>query len=699
MKKEVIQREIPLIKIRNIGMTAHIDAGKTTTTERILYYTGKIHKIGEVDEGTATMDWMEQEQERGITITSAATTCFWHDFCINIIDTPGHVDFTAEVERTFRVLDGIIAIFCGVGGVQPQSETVWHQADRYSIPRLAYINKMDRLGADFFQVVEEIQKKLNKNALPLQLPWGKEDKFKGIIDLLKMKGLIWQEESYGSNYQEVEIPPPLREVSLHYRELLLEKVVENNEVLLEKYLEKRPITEEEIKGEIRKQVLQFQLIPIFCGASLKNKGVQPLLDAVIDYLPSPLEKPPIKGISPEGKEISRTPKDTEPFSALVFKIASDTYVGKLIFFRLYSGKVSQGMMIYNASKKCKERVNRLFRMHANRKEEIKAGFSGEILAAAGLEKATTGDTLCEKHHPIILETIHFPEPVISVAVEPKTKAEQGRLAKTIQKLAEEDPTFKTRFNEETGQYIISGMGELHLEVLLRRMKDEFKVEVNTGQPEVAYKETIKKEAVGEGLFAKQIGGQLHQGHIFLKLIPAERGKGFKFVNKVKKIIPPEYIGDIEEGIKEGMNAGPIASYPLIDLVVVLFDGSYQKETASNLAFKIATSLAFQNALKKANPVLMEPIMKIEIITPKEFLGECLGDFQARRGQVNSLEAKNNVQIIRGLVPLKEMFEYATSLRSLTQGRGSYNMEYFSYQEVPPEMAEEIIIKQGGMKIF
>ncbi|MFH1613005.1 MAG: elongation factor G [bacterium] len=699
MKQEIIKREIPLEMVRNIGFSAHIDAGKTTTTERILYYTGKINKIGEVDEGTTTMDWMEQEQERGITITLAAITCFWKNFCINIIDTPGHVDFTAEVERAFRILDGVVVIFCGVGGVEPQSETVWHQADKYNIPRMIYVNKIDRMGADFYEVLKSIQKKLNKNALAVQIPIGNESNFKGVVDLIKMKSLIWIDDK-GLNYKEEEISQDLIEIAYYHRDILLEKIVENNDILMEKYLEKKPIDEKEIKAEIRRMTLFYKIIPVFCGSSLQNKGVQPLIDGVVDYLPSPLDKPFVVGELFNGEKEERKPDDANSFSAVVFKVITDPYMGKLSFFRIYSGTLKVGSIVYNATQRCKERIGKILRMHANKKEEIKIGFTGDILSTVGLEKTTTGDTLCDLNIPIVLDVIHFPEPVISVAIEPKTKSDEKKIDESLLKLANEDPTFKVQFNEETSQCIISGMGELHLEILIDRLKREFKIGVNIGKPEVSYRETIQKEAVADGVFMKQIGDKTHFAQVSLKIIPAARGEGFKFVNKSKKgVIPSEYLIDIEEGIKEGMNIGIIASYPLIDIIAVLVDGVYRKEDASNLSFKMASLMAFHEALKKANPILMEPIMKIEINIPQEFIGECLGDFNSRRGKIDSLEAKNNFQIIKGTVPLKEIFSYATPLRSITQGRGSYNMEYFCYERIPQNLANEIISKQGGYNFF
>lgn len=699
MKQEIIKRKIPLEMVRNIGLSAHIDAGKTTTTERILYYTGKISKIGEVDEGTTTMDWMEQEQERGITITLAAITCFWKNFCINIIDTPGHVDFTAEVERAFRILDGVVIIFCGVGGVQPQSETVWHQADKYNIPRIIYINKIDRMGADFYEVLKSIQTKLNKNMLALQIPIGSENEFKGVVDLIKMKSLIWIDDK-GLNYKEEEIPQDLIETAFYYRNILLEKIVENNDLLLEKYLEKKNIDEQEIKTEIRKLTLSYRIIPVFCGSSLQNKGVQPLIDGVIDYLPSPLDKPVVVGELLNGEKKEQIPDDANSFAAVVFKIVTDPYMGKLSFFRIYSGTLKSGSIVYNATQRCKERIGKILRMHANKKEEIQVGFTGDILSTVGLAKTTTGDTLCDLNAPIILDVIHFPEPVISVAIEPKTKSDEKKIYESLLKLADEDPTFKMQFNEETSQCIISGMGELHLEILIDRLKREFKIGANIGNPEVSYRETIQKESSADGVFFKQIGDKTHFAQVTLKIIPGIRGEGCKFVNKIKKgVIPNEYLVDIEEGIKEGINSGIIASYPLIDIITVLVDGVYRKEDASNLAFKLAALTAFQEALKKSDPVLMEPIMKIEINISQEFVGECLGDFNSRRGKIDSLEVKNNFQTIKGTVPLKEIFNYATPLRSITQGRGSYNMEYFCYEKISQNLANEIISKQGGYNFF
>jgi elongation factor G len=691
-------RKTPIEKVRNIGIAAHIDAGKTTTTERILYYTGVSHKIGEVHEGAATMDWMEQEKERGITITSAATTCFWKDHQINIIDTPGHVDFTIEVERSMRVLDGAIAVFCAVGGVQPQSETVWRQANKYHVPRIAFVNKMDRIGADFYNVEKQIRERLKANPVPIQIPIGAEDNFKGVVDLVKMKALVWDDEAaLGSKYREEEIPEELREKAEEYREKMIESVVETDEELMEKYFAGEELSEEEIKKAIKKATINLEIVPMLCGTAFKNKGVQPLLDAVIDYLPAPTEVTWIKGIDPKtGEEISVNPGDDQPFSGLAFKIMTDPFVGKLTFTRFYSGIIKAGSYVLNSTKNKKERVGRLLRMHANKREEVPEFYSGEIGAIVGLKHTLTGDTLCDESRPIILERMEFPEPVISVAVEPKTKADQEKMALALQKLAEEDPSFRVTTDEETGQTIISGMGELHLEILVDRLKREFKVECNTGKPQVAYRETFKNQVEQEYKYAKQSGGRGQYGHVFIRLIPQEPGKGYEFVDLIKGgVIPREYIPAVDKGIQEAAQAGVLAGFPVVDFKVELFDGSYHEVDSSEMAFKLAGSMAFKEGMKKANPVILEPIMKVEIEVPEEYMGDVIGDINRRRGQVNSMEDSHGVKKITAFVPLAEMFGYSTDLRSMTQGRGTYSMVFDHYEEVPSNIAEEIIKERQG----
>ncbi len=686
------QIKVPLEKVRNIGIIAHIDAGKTTTTERILYYTGRIHKIGEVHEGAAEMDWMEQEKERGITITSATTTCFWRDHRINIVDTPGHVDFTIEVERSLRVLDGAVTILCSVGGVQPQTETVWRQADKYRVPRIIFVNKMDRIGADFFRVVGEVEEKLGAKPVPVQIPLGAEDEFKGVIDLITMKAIVWEEETLGAKYHYEEIPEELLPVAEEWREKMLEAIADVDEEIMMKYLEGEEITEDEIKAALRKGTIELQFFPMLCGAAFKNKGVQPLLDAVVDYLPSPLDIPPIKGINPKtGEEEERPASYDAPFAALAFKILTDPYVGQLTFIRVYSGLMESGSYVYNATRDKKERLARILRMHANKREEIPVLGAGDIAAAVGLRETFTGDTLCDPNHPILLEAMEFPEPVISVAVEPKTKADQEKLSLALQKLAKEDPSFRVSMDHETGQTIISGMGELHLEIIIDRLKREFGVDVNVGKPQVAYRETIKKEVTSEGKFIKQTGGRGQYGHVWLKIEPLERGKGFEFYETIKGgVVPKEYIPAVETGVKEAMETGVVAGYPMTDIKVTLFDGSYHEVDSSELAFKIAASIAFKEGAKKANPVLLEPIMEVEVTTPEEFMGDVIGDLNKRRGRVQGMEARGNAQVIRALVPLAEMFGYATDLRSMTQGRATYIMRFSHYEEVPPNVAEQII---------
>jgi len=693
-------REYTLEQTRNIGIAAHIDAGKTTTTERILYYTGRIHRIGEVDDGAATMDWMEQEQERGITITSAATTCFWRGHRINIIDTPGHVDFTVEVERSLRVLDGVVAIFCAVGGVQPQSETVWRQANRYHVPRIAYVNKMDRLGADFYRVVQRMKERLGANAVPIQLPIGAESDFRGIIDLVHMKAIIYKDD-LGKEYEETEIPAEMHEMASHWREVLIEAAADVDDTLMEKYLEGEPITAEEIVRAVRRGTLQNKIVPVTCGSSFKNKGVQPLLDAIVDYLPSPIDIGAVKGTNPRtGAPEARYPSDNEPFTALAFKIMSDPFVGKLTYFRVYSGTLSKGSYVYNASKDKKERIGRIVRMHANHREDVEVVYAGEIVAAVGLNETTTGDTLCDEKAPIILEAMQFPDPVISVAIEPKTKADQDKLGIALSRLAVEDPTFRISTDPETGQTIISGMGELHLEIIVDRLMREFKVEANVGRPQVAYREAIRQPARGEGRYVRQTGGRGQYGHCILEIEPLPPGQGFEFVNKiVGGVIPKEFIPAIEGGVREAMDTGVIAGYPVVDVRVAVVDGSYHEVDSSEMAFKIAGSLAFKAAMQKANPTIKEPIMAVEIVTPEQFLGDVIGDLNSRRGRIEGIEpGPGGTQTIRAHVPLAEMFGYATALRSLTQGRATYVMQPSHYEEVPSHIAQELIARVQGKQL-
>ncbi|SDG39870.1 translation elongation factor 2 (EF-2/EF-G) [Thermoanaerobacter thermohydrosulfuricus] len=687
-------RDYSLDKVRNIGLMAHIDAGKTTTTERILFYTGKVHKLGEVHEGTATMDWMVQEQERGITITSAATTCYWKGHKINIIDTPGHVDFTVEVERSLRILDGAVAVFSAKEGVEPQSETVWRQADKYHVPRIAYVNKMDIIGADFFNVIKMIKERLGANPVAIQIPIGKEDTFRGIVDLIKMEAIIY-EDDLGTVMDETEIPDDLKDLAEEYREKLLEAVSEQDETILEKYLEGEEITEEEIHKALRKGTINGELVPVVCGSSYKNKGIQPMLDAIVRYLPSPLDLPPVKGMAlGTGEEIERKADDSEPFSALAFKIMADPYVGKLAFFRVYSGTLNAGSYVLNSTKGKKERVGRILRMHANHREEIDAVYTGDIVAAVGLKDTTTGDTLCDENHPILLESMDFPEPVISVAIEPKTKAAQEKMTMALLKLAEEDPTFKTYTDQETGQTIIAGMGELHLEIIVDRLRREFNVDCNVGKPQVAYKETITKPVKIEGKFIRQSGGRGQYGHVWLEMEPAPRGEGYTFENRiVGGVIPKEYIPAVDAGVQEAMQNGVLGGYPVIDVKVALVDGSYHEVDSSDMAFKIAGSIAFKEGMKKANPVLLEPIMKVEVVVPEEYMGDIIGDINARRGRVEGMEARAGAQVIRAFVPLAEMFGYATDLRSKTQGRGTYTMQFHHYEEVPKNIADQILEKK------
>ena len=689
-------REFPLDKIRNIGIMAHIDAGKTTTTERILFYTGKTHKIGEVHDGAATMDWMVQEQERGITITSAATTCHWKDHSINIIDTPGHVDFTVEVERSLRVLDGSVAVFSAKGGVEPQSETVWRQAEEYNVPRIAYVNKMDTTGADFFNVIQMMKDRLGANAVAIQVPMGAEDSFVGLIDLVKMQAIIYGDK-LGKDEEFEPIPEEYVEEAQKYRQILLEAVAESDDDLMEKYLEGEDLTEEEIKGAIRKMTCQCKLFPVTCGSSYKNKGVQPLLDAIIDYMPSPLDVPAIKGTNPEtGEEEERPSDDNAPFAALAFKIATDPYVGRLAFFRVYSGTLTAGSYVYNSNKDKRERIGRILRMHSNHRTEIEEVFAGDIAAAVGLKDTGTGDTLCDDKAPIILESMVFPEPVISVAIEPKTKADQEKMGIALGKLAEEDPTFRVRTDPESSQTIISGMGELHLDIIVDRLKREFHVDCTVGNPQVAYRETIRKEVESQGKFVRQSGGKGQYGDCWLKLTPLQPGEGFKFENKiVGGAIPKEYIAPVEAGVKEAMENGVIAGYPMVDIGVTVFDGSYHEVDSSEMAFKIAGSMGFKNGALKANPVLLEPYMKVEVTIPEEYMGDVIGDLNSRRGRIEGMEARSGAQVITAYVPLSEMFGYATDLRSKTQGRGNYSMEVDHYEEVPKNIAEAIIAKNKG----
>ncbi len=688
-------RKVSLEMTRNIGIMAHIDAGKTTTTERILYYTGINHKIGETHDGSATMDWMEQEQERGITITSAATTAFWKGHRINIIDTPGHVDFTVEVERSLRVLDGSVTVFCAKGGVEPQSETVWRQADNYRVPRMAYVNKMDIMGADFYNVVQMMLDRLKCNAVPIQLPIGAEDTFKGIIDLVEMKAYIYNDD-LGVDISVEDIPADMMDKAQEYRAKLVEAVAEQDEELMMKYLEGEELTIDEIKAGIRRETINNQIVPVTCGTSYKNKGVQKLLDAVVDYMPSPLDIPAIKGVNPETDEpTERHASDTEPFSALAFKIATDPYVGKLCFFRVYSGVINAGSPVYNSTKDNTERVGRILQMHANHREDIETCYAGDIAAAVGLKNTTTGDTLCDEKNPVILESMEFPEPVISLAIEPKTKAGQEKMGIALAKLAEEDPTFRTYTDEETGQTIISGMGELHLEIIVDRMLREFKVEANVGAPQVAYKETVRKLADVDHKYARQSGGKGQYGHVKIKLEPNESGKGYEFINAiVGGAIPKEYIPAVDNGIRGAMQAGVLAGYPVVDVKVTLYDGSYHEVDSSEMAFKIAGSMAFKEAMRKADPVILEPIMKVVVVVPEDYMGDVIGDLNSRRGQIQGMEARAGAQQINAFVPLSEMFGYSNDLRSKTQGRGQYSMEPSHYIEVPKSIAEAIMNKRA-----
>ncbi|HTR80027.1 MAG TPA: elongation factor G [Bacteroidota bacterium] len=692
-------RKYSLERTRNIGIMAHIDAGKTTTTERILFYTGVLHRMGEVHDGAATMDWMEQEKERGITITSAATTCFWRDHRVNIIDTPGHVDFTIEVERSLRVLDGAVALFCSVGGVEPQSETVWRQADKYGVPRIAFVNKMDRVGADFLGAVQMMKDRLGANAVPIHLPVGEGDLFNGIIDLITMKARIFHEESNGTTWEDIPIPHDLIKLAAEYRTKMLEAVSDEDDTLLEKYLEGKEITPDEIITVLRRACLKVSIVPVLCGSSFKNKGVQMLLDAVVDFLPSPLDinGGQISGHHPNLKDtIVRKVRDDEKFTALAFKIMTDPFVGRLTYFRIYTGSVKAGSYLYNSSSDKKERIGRVLRMHANHREDVDEGFSGDILAAIGFKNTRTGDTLCDEDDPIILEKMVFPEPVIHQAIEPKTKADQEKMGEAMQKLSEEDPTFRITTNEETGQTIIGGMGELHLEIIVDRMKREFKVEANVGRPQVAYKETIRKKVEAEGKFIRQSGGKGQFGHVWIELEPNEKGKGYEFEDAiVGGVIPREFIKPVSVGIQEAMKNGILAGYPVEDVKVKLFDGSYHDVDSSEMAFKIAGSIAFQAAAKKANPVILEPIMAVEVVTPEEYLGDVMGDLNSRRGKIEGITPRKDAQVVKAMVPLSEMFGYATQMRSMTQGRALYTMQFSHYDETPKSISEQIIEKVKG----
>jgi elongation factor G len=694
-----VERQYSLERTRNIGIMAHIDAGKTTTTERILYYTGRSYKIGEVHEGTATMDWMVQEQERGITITSAATTCFWRDCRVNIIDTPGHVDFTVEVERSLRVLDGAVAILDAVSGVEPQTETVWRQADKYRVPRMVYVNKMDRVGADFYQCIDLVRERLGAHPVAVQIPIGREDQYRGLVDLIDQVGLVWtdDDDSLGKEFTKIEIPADMREQVKEYREKMIEGLAEVDEHLMEKYVHGEPITPAELKAAVRKGTISMKLFPILCGASFKNKGVQPLLDAVIDYLPSPLDIPPIQGINPETKEVEeRKAADDAPFAALAFKIMNDQHVGQLVFLRVYSGTLEAGSGVYNSTKDKKERVGRLLRMHANKKEEVEAVAAGDIAAAIGLKLTTTGDTLCESDRPIVLESMTFPEPVIAVAIEPKTRADEEKLGVSLSRLALEDPTFRVTSDEETAQTLIHGMGELHLEIIVDRLLREFKVEANVGKPQVAYRETVRKKAEAQGRYVRQTGGRGQYGDVYLEVEPNEAGKGFEFENKiVGGSIPREYIPAVEKGIREALDTGVLAGYPIVDVKVRLTDGSYHEVDSSEMAFKIAASMGFKEACRRAKPVLLEPVMDVEVVMPEEYMGAIVGDLNSRRGRIVSMEARGSSQVIRATVPLGQMFGYATEMRSMTQGRATYTMQFARYEEVPPGIADEIMAKVAG----
>jgi elongation factor G len=691
--------KVKIDRVRNIGIMAHIDAGKTTTTERILFYTGKLHRIGEVHDGAATMDWMEQEKERGITITSAATTCYWENHQINIIDTPGHVDFTVEVERSLRVLDGAVALFCAVGGVEPQSETVWRQADKYGVPRIAFINKMDRTGADFYHAVDMMRERLSANAIPINLPIGEGDLFVGVIDLIRFNARMFHEESYGSTFDEIPIPHDLVEIAKKYRTLMLEAVSDVDDTLLEKYLEGKEISEIEVKEVLRKATIELKIVPVLCGSSFKNKGVQKLLDSVIDFLPSPIDTVPLEahhiGLN---DSVIRKIDENEKFTSLAFKIMTDPFVGKLTFFRVYAGTLKAGSYVYNSVSGKKERISRLLQMHANHREEIDEVKAGDIAAAVGLKYTRTGDTLCSEDDPVVLERMIFPEPVIQIAIEPKTKADQDKLSDALSKLSDEDPTFKVKVDEETSQTLISGMGELHLEILVDRMKREFKVEANIGKPQVAYRETITQSVQAEGKFVKQSGGRGKFGHVYVEISPNEVGKGFEFINGiVGGVVPKEYIPAVSHGIQDAMKNGIIAGFPMVDIKAKLYDGSYHDVDSDEISFRVAGSMAFQAGAKKANPVLLEPIMGVEVVTPEEYLGDVMGDLNSRRGKIEGFSARKDAQVIKAFVPLSEMFGYATILRSMSQGRAIYSMQFDHYSSVPKSIAEEISEKTLGKK--
>ena len=690
------ERKTPLHKVRNIGIAAHIDAGKTTTSERILFFTGMSHKIGEVHDGAATMDWMEQEKERGITITSAATTAFWKGYQVNLIDTPGHVDFTIEVERSMRVLDGAVAVFCSVGGVQPQSETVWRQANKYHVPRIVFVNKMDRIGANFFRVEEQIRERLKANPVPIQIPIGAEDNFKGVVDLVRMKAYVWNDEKKPTDYVEEEIPAEVKDKAEEYRAKLIEAVSEIDDSLMEKFFAGEELTEEEIKKGIKAGCLRMTITPMLCGTAFKNKGIQPLLDAVVDYLPAPDEIAAINGVYEDGTEVTVESTDDGEFAALAFKIMTDPFVGQLTFIRVYRGSLESGSYSYNTVQDCNERIGRLLKMHSNKREEITELFAGEIGAVVGLKNTLTGDTLASEKDKVILERMDFPEPVISVAVEPKTKADQEKMAIALQKLAQEDPSFRVSTDEESGQTIISGMGELHLEIIVDRMLREFKVDAEVGQPQVAYRETIRKAVEQEYKYAKQSGGRGQYGHVFLRIEPLPAASGFEFVNDIKGgVVPKEYIPAVEKGCKEALQSGVLAGYPVEDVKVTLFDGSYHEVDSSEMAFKLAASMGFKEGARKAGAVILEPMMKVEVETPEEYMGDVIGDLNKRRGQVNSMDDRNGVKIIAAYCPLAQMFGYSTDLRSMTQGRATYSMEFDHYEEVPKNVSEEIIKKRNG----
>ncbi len=698
-KKKAVSRQVPLERCRNIGIMAHIDAGKTTTTERILFYTGKTHRIGEVHEGTATMDWMEQEQERGITITSAATTCTWRDIRINIIDTPGHVDFTAEVERSLRVLDGAVAVFDAVHGVQPQSEKVWRQADKYGVPRICFINKIDKMGADFEHAVDTLRKRLNAKPVAIQIPIGQEDKFKGVVDLIEMKSIIWQDDTIGAEYITGEIPAELQKRAEAFHAALVETVAENDDEMLHKFLEGETISPAELRASLRKSTIALKVFPVVVGTAFKNKGVQPLLDAVVDYLPSPLDAGEVKGVNPDnGEVVTRKPADSEPFSALAFKIMADPFVGQLTFIRVYSGQLKSGDSVLNAGRGRTERIGRLLKMHANKREDINEILAGDICAAVGLKNVSTGDTICDEKHPVALENITFAVPVISVAVEPKTKADQEKMGMALSKLAQEDPTFKVHTDPDSGQTIISGMGELHLEIIVDRMMREYKVEANVGKPQVAYRETIRRKSEAEGKYIRQTGGRGQYGHAKIRLEPNEPGKGYEFINDVVGgSVPKEFIKPIDQGIKEAMEGGILAGYEMVDVKATLYDGSYHDVDSNEMAFKIAGSMAFKEAARKASPVLLEPVMAVEVVTPEDYAGVIMGDLSSRRGRIEGMEHRAGSQVIKAMVPLAEMFGYATHMRSSTQGRAEYSMHFARYEEVPRSAADEIIGRSQGPK--